>query len=85
MNHASRITPDFWLFQPLMPEHCQLNSIRPDFTALCDWFDLDRDTDSIFQATDQEPDVPRLPPDEPCTEYLPGDFFREFGFEMENG
>ncbi len=66
-----------------MPEHFELDSTRPDSAALCDWLDQGRDTDAIFQATDQEPDVPLLPPDEPYTEYLPDDFFREFGFEME--
>lgn len=84
-KQGARITPDSWAFEVLEPEHFELDLTQPDFAALCGWFDEARDTNAIFQATDQEPDVPLLPPDEPYTEYLPDDFFREFGFEMENG
>lgn len=84
-KQTPRISPDFWTFLPLQPEHFQLDSARPDFAALCDWFDRVGDTDSLFQATDRENDIPLLLPDEPFVDYLPNDFYREFGFEMETG
>lgn len=71
-----------WPFCSLTSEHFVIDPTKPDFDALCDWFDLGGNTDVVLLETGLIPDVPLLPPDEPYAEYDPEEFYRLFGYEL---
>ncbi len=84
-EQASEFSSGFFRQQMLTPDHFGLDSVQTDIMALCEWFDLGHGADSLSRMTDEIPDVPLLPPDEPYVVYHPDDFFQKFGFEMKTG